>query len=177
MLSKADFLVSMPSLRGDYFQSTVICMLDHSDEGAFGLVVNKPLDISPGEIFEELEDNLALQILEGGPVEQDRLFFLHTADKQYDQTLKINQELCLTTSEALVADLANQAGPMSTLALLGYAGWGPGQLESEITTDAWLVTPFDAGILFSADHDNKPRQAAASMGVDLNLIGPRPGHG
>ena len=177
MFNKGDFLVSMPTLRGDYFQSTVTCMIDHNDQGAFGLVINKPSNFAFKELFDiEAEDN-SIPLLEGGPVEQARLFFLHGGSKQYDQSLVINNELTLSTSEDLIGDIERGEAPLNLIALLGYAGWGPGQLEDEIQRDAWLVIPFDKDILFSGEHELKPTLAAAKLGVDLNLIGPTPGHG
>ena len=173
---KSQFLISMPTLRGDYFQSSVTLLIEHNDEGAFGLVINKPTDLMLGDLIEDLEHN-PLTVMSGGPVEQDRLFFLHSPDCSFDESVTINDEIVITTSPDLIDAIASAEGPSNLLALLGYAGWGPGQLDDEILRDAWLVVPFDAELLFSLDFADKPQRAAAMMGVDLNLISPTPGHG
>jgi putative transcriptional regulator len=175
---KGEFLVSMPALKGDYFRESVIFLIEHNEEGAFGLVINKPVTIALADILPQLEDvRCNVSVLEGGPVEQDRIFFLHTPDKQYEASLPINPEISLTTSPDLIADLARGDSPEKIIAIIGYAGWGGAQLEGEIVSDAWLVTPFDSRILFSDNHTKKPQQAASKMGVDINLIGPTSGHG
>lgn len=175
---KGEFLVSMPALKGDYFRSSVTFLIDHNADGAFGLVINNPIDIQLQELFPELQGvqhNVGL--LEGGPVEQDRIFFLHTPDKHYQHSLIVNPETTLSTSPELISDLAGKDSPERLIAIIGYAGWGAGQLEGELLADAWLVTPFDRDILFSSNHANKPQAAARIMGIDLNLIGPSSGHG
>lgn len=172
---KGMFLVSMPALKGDYFHHSVTLLIEHSKDGAFGLVINTPTSMVLGEVFPEIE-GASIDILEGGPVEQDRMFFLHSPDKHYDSSLVIHPEVTLTTSDELINDLENNKPPEKLLAMLGYAGWAANQLEYEIMADAWLVTPFDASILYSTNHEQKPQDAAKSMGIDLNLIGSRSGH-
>ena len=175
---KGEFLVSMPALNGDYFKDTVTFLIEHNEEGAFGLVINKPVAIALADIIPQLEESYCnVSVLEGGPVEQDRIFFLHTPEKQYEASLLINPEISLTTSPDLIADLVQGDSPEKIIAIVGYAGWGGAQLEEEIISDAWLVAPFDSGILFSNDHAQKPQQAASKMGIDINLIGPTTGHG
>lgn len=175
---KGEFLVSMPALNGDYFKDTVTFLIEHNKEGAFGLVINKPITIALADILPQLGDtHCDVRVLEGGPVEQDRIFFLHTPDKQYESSHLINPEISLTTSPDLIADLVQGDSPEKIIAIVGYAGWGREQLEAEIVSDAWLVTPFDSRILFSNNHIKKPQQAASKMGIDINLIGPTTGHG
>jgi putative transcriptional regulator len=175
---KGEFLVSMPALKGDYFKDTVIFLIEHNEEGAFGLVINKPVTIALAELLPQLEDgHCNVSVLEGGPVEQDRIFFLHTPDKQYEASILLNPEISMTTSPDLIADLVQGDSPEKIIAIVGYAGWGGAQLEGEIVSDAWLVTPSDSSILFSDDHTRKPQQAASKMGIDINLIGPTSGHG
>jgi putative transcriptional regulator len=174
---KGMFLVSMPALKGDYFHHSVTFLLDHNEDGAFGLVINTPTSLLPGEIFPKLQGDYSIDILEGGPVGQDRVFFLHTPDRHYEHSLIINAEATMTTSSQIIDDIAAEKGPKQLLAMLGYAGWGANQLEDEILSDAWLVTPFDSSILYATDHEQKPQNAAQSMGIDLNLIGSRSGNG
>lgn len=172
-------LVSLPSMRGDYFSHTVTLLIEHNDEGAFGLVTNKPLDATMISMLEEQEilSEDEVSLLETGPVEQNRLFFLHSNDRVYEGSLAINDELTLSTSNDLIDDLKAHTGPQYCFGGLGYAGWAGGQLEDEIRRDVWLVTPYVSGILFSVPFEDQPVMAARSIGVDLNLISPNPGHG
>lgn len=172
-------LVSLPSMQGDYFSHTVTLLIEHNDEGAFGLVINKPLDTELISMFEEQQiisvDEVTL--LETGPVEPNRLFFLHSNDRLYEGSLVLNDELTLSTSGELIDDIKAHTGPQYCFGGLGYAGWAGGQLEDEIQRDVWLVTPYVPGILFNVPFDEQPIEAAKSIGVDLNLISPNPGHG
>ncbi len=175
---KGKFLVSLPTLKGDYFQHSVTLLLEHNAEGAFGLVINHPTNILLSEIFPELRgsDDRTV-VMEGGPVERDRVFFLHSAEKSYESSQQVNEDVILSSSPALIEDLHRQRQPASLIAAVGYAGWAANQLETEILADAWLVAPFDRNILYAGDHNEKPFKAAENMGIDLNLIGPRSGHG
>ncbi|MBO6557480.1 MAG: YqgE/AlgH family protein [Pseudomonadales bacterium] len=171
-------LVSLPSMQGDYFSHTVTLLIEHNDEGAFGLVINKPLD-------EELSDLLAdtaltcpqgITVLESGPVEQNRLFFLHTSDQTFENSHPINDHVSLTTTLD-VFDAEGDTLPEHLLAGLGYAGWSGGQLEEEIRADVWLVVPYVNEIVFDVPFEHRPEFAAKTIGIDLNLISPTPGHG
>ncbi len=170
------FLVSMPRLRGDYFQSSVTLLVEHDEQGAFGLVVNKPIDITLAEVFDQMSDT-RIPVLQGGPVEPDRIFFLHSADRTYDDSFSIAPNLLLSTSPELIRDISNGHVPQHTVALVGYAGWAPDQLDDEIRNDAWLVAPYDEAIMFSNDYREKPQAAARLLGIDLNLVNPTSGHG
>ncbi|MFP6808378.1 MAG: YqgE/AlgH family protein [Pseudomonadales bacterium] len=175
---QGQFLVSMPALHGDYFQESVTFLIEHNADGAFGLVINQPLEVQLEDFFPELEDvDHGICVLGGGPVEQDRIFFLHSPDKQYEGSQTIHPQVVLSTSTELIGDLAKGRQPKSLLACIGYAGWGPEQLESEIMNDVWLLTPFSNQILYSRDYKTKPQAAAKAMGIDLNLIGSTSGHG
>ncbi len=173
------FLVSMPSMRGGYFSHSVTLLIEHNDKGAFGLVINKPLDVNLSELFtdHDIEFNVDIALLETGPVEQDRLFFLHSSDCKFEGSVAINDQLTLSTSLELVEAISNRQGPNDIVAGLGYAGWSGGQLDNEIKQDVWLVTPYQHEIIFETPFDQRPVEAARSIGVDLNLISPNPGHG
>ncbi|MCB1691596.1 MAG: YqgE/AlgH family protein [Pseudomonadales bacterium] len=170
------FLVSMPSLKGDYFEDTISLMIDHNDEGAFGLIVNRLLKTRLVEIFPDVSGVFDCPVLEGGPVEQNRVFFLHEAGTHYESTLEVSDEVFLTTSADFIDAMKKGTAPRRTLALLGYAGWGSRQLEDEIATNAWLLTPANALIVFDTPFEDRTRAAAATLGVDLNLIAPSAGH-
>lgn len=171
-------LVSLPSMKGDYFSHTVTLLIEHNEEGAFGLVINKPLDSELSDLIvdSELDCPQGITVLESGPVEQNRLFFLHTSDQHFENSLAINDQLSLTTSMD-VFDAKEDTLPEHLLAGLGYAGWSGGQLEEEIRADVWLVTPYVNKIVFEVPFDKRPEFAARAIGVDLNLISPTPGHG
>jgi len=162
------FLISLSRLAGDYFQNTVTLLLEHSSEGAFGLIINRPLDIELSALIEEMPDEVA-PVLEGGPVEQTRLFFLHSTEKSYDGSLDTGLGVLLSSSDELIEDLKTSRAPANVLSILGYAGWGPAQLESELVEDAWLITPASKKIIFETPFDKKAFEAARQLGVDLNL--------
>lgn len=170
-------------MQGDYFSHTVTLLIEHNHDGAFGLVVNRPLETNLGDLLTEQEFEFAhdlhgeIPLLESGPVEQNRLFFLHSSDSHYSNSVKINDEVSLCTSLDLLRATSDGQGPENVVAGLGYAGWSGGQLENEIKADVWLVTPYLHKAVFDSPYEDRPRIAAESIGIDLNLISPTPGHG
>ncbi len=170
------FLVALTTLSGDYFQKTLTLLIDHSEKGAFGLVVNRPLEHSIFDVFPDLPAHINCPLLEGGPVEQDKMFFLHGGENVYESSLSVGPDLSLTTSRDLLDALHQGHQPTPMIGLLGYAGWGPGQLERELGENTWLLTPSDRDILFQTPMEEKAPAAAKLLGVDLNLIAPRAGH-
>ncbi len=166
-------------MREDYFSHTVTLLLEHSEQGAFGLVINRPLDADLAALLadHDIECNRQVTLLESGPIEQERLFFLHGEPTNYADSIAINDQVALSTSLDVVENISANAGPTDLLAGLGYAGWGGGQLESEILANVWLVIPYAHDIVFRTPFDQRPEEAARSIGVDLNLIAPTPGHG
>ena len=173
---KNQFLVSLPALAGDYFQSTVSLLVEHDAQGAFGLVINKPLDNEIADIFPQLEGRFVCPLLQGGPVERDRVFFLHPTGIEFDTTLQISDEISLTTSADFIESMKSGEAPEKTLALLGYAGWAAEQLEHELAEDVWLLAPASARIVFDEPYESRADAAARLLGVDLNLINPHAGH-
>ena len=172
-------LVSLPTIQGDYFSHTVTLLIEHNRNGAFGLVINKTLD---ADLAALLGNQVArcpsdITVLESGPVEQNRLFFLHTTEAMFEGSIGIADKFALTTSLDILDAISEQRGPDNILAGLGYAGWSGGQLENEIQADVWLVTPYQRDIVFNVPFTERPEAAAKSIGVDLNLISPTPGHG
>jgi putative transcriptional regulator len=166
-------------MQGDYFSNTVTLVVEHNRDGAFGLVINKTLDL---DLVELLGNKLVrcapnITVLESGPIEQNRLFFLHTKESMFESSISINHKLALTTSLDILDAISEQKGPSNILAGLGYAGWSGGQLENEIQADVWLVIPYMDDIVFSVPFGERPEVAANSIGVDLNLISSTPGHG
>ena len=170
------FLISLSRLAGDYFHSTVTLILQHNAEGAFGLVINRPLDAELGGLIEDMPAKITSPVLEGGPVEQTRLFFLHSDEKSYSGSLDTGIGVILSSSDDLISDLKKQLIPEHFLSVIGYAGWGPDQLERELGENTWLLTPSNEQILFNTPIEERAAAAAKLLGVDLNLIATRAGH-
>jgi len=164
-------LIAMPHMGDPRFARTVIYLCSHGDQGAMGLIVNKPAEhIS----FRELLDQLnieggsfdALIVQEGGPVETGRGFVLHSADYFEEGSIQVTDGVALTATVEILRSIAAGGGPHKRLLALGYAGWGQGQLESEIQANGWLISDADEDILFGPDLGRKWDQALAQMGVD-----------
>jgi len=169
-------LIAMPALDDPNFSGSVIYLCAHSAEGAMGLVINRPL-ARPS--FEELLRQLDLapvpprrqiRLIEGGPVEHGRGFVLHSADWTGEGSLKVNDRMALTASLDVLKAIAEGAGPKDSVLALGYAGWGPGQLDTEMQQNAWLSTNADEALVFDPDTDTKWRRALASMKIDPLLL-------
>lgn len=170
------FLVALASLKGDYFEDAVSLLVEHNDEGAFGLIINRPLKTGLVELFPEVEGKFNCPVMEGGPVEQNRVFFLHEPVSQYESTLMVSDDIALTTSADFIDAMKAGTAPARTLAILGYAGWGAQQLEGEIAENVWLLSPVNAKVLFEIPFEDRSRAAADTLGIDLNLIPPSAGH-
>lgn len=175
------FLIAMPSLQNSFFSHTITYICDHSAEGAMGLVINSPMDVNLGHIFEQLEvpDSNAcghLPVMAGGPVELGRGFVLHSPDKQWESTLEISPSLCLTTSKDIIEAIGHGHGPRKFLITLGYAGWGPGQLDAEMADNAWLTVDASPELIFDTPIEQRWHLAARGLGIDLNLISSVAGH-
>lgn len=173
---KNQFLIALNSLSSDYFEHSITLLVDHNENGAFGLMINRPLKQDITALFPDLPDNVQCPLLEGGPVEQDKLFFLHRSDQTFDSTFAVSPDISLTTSGDLVDKLHRGDMPMPMLAILGYAGWGAEQLEQELGENTWLLAPASADIVFDVEIGKRATRAAAQLGVDLNLIATNPGH-
>jgi putative transcriptional regulator len=169
-------LIAMPAMGDPNFAQTVALVCDHSPDGALGLILNKPLDMRMGEVFEQLEielDQAALReraVLRGGPVETDRGFVVHRAGGQWDRTLKVSDALHVTTSRDILAAMAKGHGPDEAFVALGYAGWQGGQLEQEIRANAWLNAPVDLALVFDLPFESRWQAAARLLGVELSRI-------
>ncbi len=178
------FLVAMPQLLDPYFAHTVTYLWKHNDEGALGIVINKPLQACVADIFDELnivvepEQSLFQRqhVLAGGPVERDKGFIIHDAGKNWESSIAITADVTICTSKTILQDIAKVKGPDNYLIALGCAGWDAGQLEREISENAWLTTPATSELIFSDDYEKKADAAAALLGVDLQQISPAAGH-
>lgn len=175
-------LIAMPAMSDPRFAQSVIYVCAHTPEGAMGLVVNRPI-VRP--TFEDLLRQLQVsptpparqvRLCAGGPVENARGFVLHTADWTGGESLRVDNALALTASLDVLRVLAEGGGPRECVLALGYAGWGPGQLDREIQQNAWLSVPADEPLLFDDDHDTKWRRAFAKLNVDPLLLSDVAGH-
>lgn len=171
------FLVAMPDMESDIFSESVIYVVLHNDEGALGFIVNKPAPMSLEELLAhtELEDEPDLDISEaashdsvraGGPVDSNRGFVLHSLDFQIDSTIALTADLGLTATVSILRALASGTGPSQAVVMLGYAGWGPGQLESEIRDNAWLVTKADIPMIFDEANETKHARVLHAFGIN-----------
>lgn len=166
-------LVAMPTMGDPRFERTVIYMCAHSPEGAMGLVVNKPAEhISFPELLGQLgieaeTDVEQIRVLSGGPVESGRGFVLHSDDYTQATTMEVGESVALTATVDILRAIASGHGPRKCLFALGYAGWGPGQLDAEIQANGWLHVDADPDLLFSADFERKWGKAIAKLGFDI----------
>lgn len=176
------FLLAMPTLEDPNFHRTLTYVCEHSEHGAMGLVVNRPLAITVGEVLRHLEiepgaGDLAQQpVYQGGPVETERGFILHAPLGRWEGTLQLADDLGVTTSRDILEAMARGEGPERALVTLGYSGWGAGQLEAEVAQNAWLTCPASRDILFDVPPEERLVTAAARMGVDLDLLSSDTGH-
>lgn len=176
------FLLSMPSLEDPNFQRTLTLICEHSEHGAMGLVINRPLALTTGEILAHLgiepaTDAHAQQPVHyGGPVEPERGFVIHEPAGDWEGTLHVAEHLGVTTSRDILDAIAHGAGPSRFLITLGYSGWGAGQLEAELGQNAWLTCPASTDILFDLPAEERMGTAAARMGIDLDLLSSDAGH-
>jgi putative transcriptional regulator len=175
-------LLAMPSMTDPRFERSVIYICSHSDEGAMGLVINHPIpDLTFCNLLEQLDiegDSLAPQIPvhAGGPVDTGRGFVLHSPDFVEDTSVKLAGDVALTATVDILKALAGQGGPEKHIVILGYAGWGPGQLEDEFSQNAWLSADPTGEVLFETADDQKWPRAMASLGVDIAMLSSEAGH-
>ncbi|HEX5328004.1 MAG TPA: YqgE/AlgH family protein [Acetobacteraceae bacterium] len=175
-------LIAMPVMADPRFAQSVIYVCAHTPDGAMGLVVNRPI-VKPS--FDDLLHQLEIaplpparriRLCAGGPVDNARGFVLHTADWTGEGSLKVNDTLALTASLDVLKVIAEGGGPREGVLALGYAGWGPGQLEAEIQQNAWLSVPATERLVFGEGDDTKWRRALASMKIDPLLLSESAGH-
>ena len=179
---KNHFLVAMPGLNDEHFSGSVVYICEHNSDGAMGLIINQQLDIPAKAVFDRLEleqknnqgDEL---IFDGGPVQQDRGFILHsTSDQKWESTIHIGGGVSLSTSKDILGDIALGGGPKDSLITLGYSSWEAGQLEREIKENTWLTIPADSSIIFNTHCAKRAHAAALSIGLNLDSLALDSGH-
>lgn len=177
------FLIAMPGMADPFFAKTVTYLCQHSNEGALGIIVNRPSDLTLGDIMQQMNIGVSepgmggLPVYFGGPVQPERGFVLHEAPGRWDSTLQVSDSIALTTSRDILEAIARGEGPKKVLVALGYAGWSKGQLEREIVDNAWLNAPADKSIIFEQPSAQRWKAAAELMGVDISLLTTQAGHG
>ena len=175
-------LIAMPNMRDPRFARSVIYVCAHNADGAMGLVVNRlvgsvtfpdlleQLSIEGGTTCEEIRVHF------GGPVESGRGFVLHSGDYRHDSTLQVDEKMGLTATVDILTDIAQGRGPRCSLLALGYAGWGPGQLDSEFQANGWLSVAADETLVFDDDLNSKWERAIGKLGIDVSLLSGEAGH-
>lgn len=175
-------LVAMPGMKDPRFHKTVIYMCAHNADGAMGLVVNRALEsLSFPDMLEQLEIDVSgagerINVHFGGPVESGRGFVLHSQDYLQEATMVVDQDMALTATIDILKAIACGTGPRQSLLALGYAGWGPGQLDTEIMGNGWLNVDADSELVFGPNLDGKWDQAMGKIGIDPRMLSDEAGH-
>jgi putative transcriptional regulator len=193
----------MPSLNDSYFNKTVTYICEHNDDGAMGLIINLPVNITLSDLLKQIDDeadeleknesgqeqvklstdpdkdtdnSLEQLVLSGGPLGQQRGFVLHSNQSGWNSSLAISKELMITTSKDILLALGTDKAPKNFIVTLGYASWGPGQLESELQTNSWLTAPANSDILFNTPIELRWKKATETLGIDLAHLSTDIGH-
>lgn len=199
------FLIAMPSLADGYFNKTVTYICEHNDEGAMGLIINMPVNITLFDLLKQIEENdreqvsgdettleteespetveniclknsLEQLVLSGGPISQNRGFVLHRTQPGWKSSLALNDDIMITTSKDILLALGTENAPEQFVVTLGYAGWGPGQLETELQTNSWLTIDADSDILFNTPIEQRWQKATEKLGIDMAHLSSDIGH-
>jgi putative transcriptional regulator len=177
-----ELLVAMPQMRDARFTRSVIYVCAHTGDGAMGLVVNRLVgSLTFPDLLQQLNIDSEgkgehIRIRSGGPVETGRGFVLHSSDYVDDATLKVGELVGLTATIDILKDIASGSGPRRSLLALGYAGWGPGQLDQELTANAWLTVPADEELIFDDRLNDKWERSLNKIGVDFTFLTAEAGH-
>jgi len=176
------FLIAMPNMTDPNFAGTLTYICDHGPDGALGVVVNRPLELSMEKLFEQIGislDNAQLKPLPvyfGGPVQVERGFVLHRPVGSWNSTLSVHDRVGLTTSKDILEATGRNEGPEEIMVTLGYSGWAAGQLEAEIKQNAWLTVPADPDVIFDLPPEERLGAAMQILGIDLAMLSEEAGH-
>lgn len=177
---KNQFLIATPQLTDTHFSRTIIYMCEHNASGAMGIIINRPLQLKLEDVFSHLnidtQQSSNAVVYNGGPVQTDRGFVLHSANSQWDSTVKITSTISLTVSKDVLIAMADSKGPDCSLIAIGYSSWGAGQLEQELSENTWLTSPADEDIIFTQPYEKRFDAVSELMGIDLNLLSIEVGH-
>ena len=172
------FLIAMPSLQDPFFSGSVVYICEHNEEGAMGVVINKPSPLTMNQFFDAIQQRTPLQydeqaVLMGGPMQVDRGFLVHTPVGDWESSVQVSQDIAFTTSRDIIEDLAQNMAPEAskTLATIGYSGWKKNQLEEELAQNTWLTVPADYNIMFELPLEHRYEAALALLGINAaNLV-------
>ncbi|HEY5366282.1 MAG TPA: YqgE/AlgH family protein [Casimicrobiaceae bacterium] len=176
------FLIAMPAMADPRFANTLAYICEHGPDGAVGIVVNKPIDMTLPSLFRQIDVPLSgdrfasAPVLLGGPVQCDRGFVLHRPLGNWHSTLAVDDGVGLTTSKDVLEAAARGEGPDDFLVSLGYAGWGAGQLEQELAANAWLTVEADPGVIFELPAERRRPAAMQLLGIDFSRLSEDVGH-
>ncbi|MCZ4296372.1 MULTISPECIES: YqgE/AlgH family protein [Vibrio] len=180
------FLVAMPGMKDPYFQRSVIYVCEHNEDGAMGLMINAPIDITIGKMLEKVDvesihpklltDSLDKPVLNGGPVSEDRGFILHQPKDEYESSIKMTDKISVTTSRDILGVLGTEAEPHHYLVALGYSGWEAGQLEIELSENSWLTVEADPNVMFDTPINERWQKAVQMLGIDVAQLSSDIGH-
>jgi len=177
------FLLAMPGMADDEWAHSVVYLCEHNEQGALGLIVNRPTDVTVGDLLGRLDitvtdagqSRAALPVYFGGPVHTDRGFVLHGPGRKYHSSIDLG-EMVLTTSRDVLEDIARGEGPAQFLVTLGYAGWGTGQLESELAANAWLNVVATSNVVFDTAPETRYESALGALGIQSAMLTGVAGH-
>ncbi|RLA04990.1 MAG: YqgE/AlgH family protein [Gammaproteobacteria bacterium] len=179
---KDHFLIAMPNLTDPNFFQSVTYVIEHNEEGAMGIVINHPLEVDLKELFDHLSIEVPAdfagkkKIMAGGPVQVERGFIIHSPPGNWESTIKLSNDIAVTTSQDILTAISKDQGPDDVELILGYAGWGAGQLDQEILENSWLSVPSNSDILFHTPAKDRWKAAAKLIGVDINQLSAFAGH-
>lgn len=178
-------LIAMPAMTDPVFSKTVTLICTHNQDGAIGVVLNRPMSLTVTSLFSQIQlespptEYLDALVHFGGPVQGDRGFVLHSAELEYNSTIQVNSQIALTTSKDILEAMAQNQAPKKVLIALGYAGWTAGQLEAEMAQNGWLNISADANLsqlVFDLPHDEKLGRAMAMLGLTYANLAEVAGH-
>jgi len=176
------FLIAMPNMADPYFAKSLTYICEHNDQGALGVVINRPIDMTMRALFDQVEIELAVDHIKdmwvyfGGPVQMDRGFVLHQPVGEWQSTLAVNNSLGLTSSKDILHAVGNGSGPSKILVTLGYAGWAPGQLEHELAQNAWLTVKASPQVIFDLPFETRLPAAMEMLGINPANFSEDAGH-
>jgi putative transcriptional regulator len=190
------FLIAMPSMKDGIFERSVVYICEHNPEGAMGIIINHPVNISLDELLAQTvkaetetetetekkieteadKDTINKPVFKGGPVAEDRGFVLHTLYPGFSSSLQVSEKLMITSSLDVLATLGTEQQPDNYMVALGYSGWGKGQLEQEIADNSWLTVNADPNILFNVPIQQRWEQAVQKIGIDISQLSSEVGH-
>jgi len=176
------FLIAMPNMADPHFSRTLTYIAEHNEQGALGIIINRPIDMTVAALFERVElpleaEGFAAQpVYFGGPVQTDRGFVLHRPSGDWHSTLRVNDDVGLTSSRDILQSIGSNGQPGEVLITLGYAGWAAGQLEQEIADNAWLTVEADMAIVFDLPPEERLVAAMQKLGIDFAKLSEVAGH-